>query len=314
MRLLAALLLALTPIAAPAAPGLDPLIGAQVDAAAPLTDAEGRQARFKELLDPGGTLLVLGYHRCTNICGVIQRELAERLMDVPAPPRVLFASLDPGERPEDARAMRGKLRETVPRADLGQREINSLHVPVGRPVVVELTSQDVIHSFFIPAVRVKQDAVPGRATRLWFEATETGRFHLFCAEFCGAEHSGMRGEIVAMEPEEYAAWLEERPEGETLAARGRRLYTAVGCSGCHERGGQVEAPVPSGLYRRPVGLASGEVVVADRQYIWDSILRPERQIVAGFRPIMPSYNGLLEETEVTALVSYIQSLSRGEEE
>jgi cytochrome c oxidase subunit 2 len=190
----------------------------------------------------------------------------------------------------------------------GQREINALHVPVGRPVVVELASQDVIHSFYVPAFRIKQDAVPGRATRLWFEATETGRYHLFCAEYCGAEHSGMRGEIVVMEPEEYAAWLGDRPAGETLAQRGERLYTALGCSGCHEPGGQVRAPALSGLYMRPVALRSGETVVADRQYIRDSILMPERQVVAGFRPIMPSFDGLLEQTEVMALVAYIQSL------
>jgi cytochrome c oxidase subunit 2 len=194
----------------------------------------------------------------------------------------------------------------------GQREINSLHVPVGRPVVVELASQDVIHSFYAPAFRIKQDAVPGRATRLWFEATQTGRYHLFCAEYCGAEHSGMRGEIVVMQPEEYAEWLGTRPEGETLAAQGARLYTALGCSGCHEPGGQVKAPGLAGLYRRPVALSDGSVAVADRQYIRDSILLPERAVVAGFRPIMPSYQGLIEQTELMALVAYIESLSAEE--
>lgn len=191
----------------------------------------------------------------------------------------------------------------------GQREINSLHVPVGRPVVVELASQDVIHSFYVPAFRIKQDAVPGRATRLWFEATETGRFHLFCAEYCGAEHSAMRGEIVVMQPEAYAEWLGRRPEGETLATRGQRLYTALGCSGCHEPGGTVKAPNLAGLYGRPVALGDGSVVVADRQYIRDSILLPERAVVAGFAPIMPSYDGLIEQTEVMALVAFIESLS-----
>ena len=196
----------------------------------------------------------------------------------------------------------------------GQREINSLHIPVDRPVVVELASQDVIHSFYVPAFRIKQDAVPGRATHLWFEATETGRFHLFCAEYCGAEHAGMRGEIVVMQPEEYAEWLERRPRGETLAARGERLYTSLGCSGCHEPGGRVRAPSLAGLYRRPVALASGEVVVADQQYLRDSILMPKSAVVAGFAPIMPSFEGLLEQTEVMALVAYIQSLTPEEPE
>lgn len=191
----------------------------------------------------------------------------------------------------------------------GQREINALHVPVGRPVVVELASEDVIHSFFIPAFRLKQDAVPGRATRLWFEATRTGRFHLFCAEFCGSEHSRMRGEIVVLEPEEYAEWLSNRPVGETIAARGRRLFTALGCSGCHEPGGTVKAPHLAELYLSPVALESGEVIIADRQYIRDSILMPERDIVAGFENIMPSFSGLIDETELMALVAYIISLS-----
>lgn len=194
----------------------------------------------------------------------------------------------------------------------GQREINSLHIPVGRPVVVELASQDVIHSFYVPAFRMKQDAVPGRATRLWFEATETGRFHLFCAEYCGAEHSAMRGEIVVMEPEEYAEWLGQRPEGETLVRRGERLYTALGCSGCHEPRGSVKAPDLSGLAGRPVALSDGSVVVADRQYIQDSILLPDRAVVAGFPPIMPSYQGLIEQTEIMALVAFIESLSAEE--
>jgi cytochrome c oxidase subunit II len=194
----------------------------------------------------------------------------------------------------------------------GQREINSLHVLAGRPVVVELASQDVIHSFYVPAFRVKQDAVPGRPTHLWFEATEPGRYHLFCAEYCGAEHSAMRGEIVVLEPEQYAEWLGNRPEGETLVTRGERLYTALGCSGCHEPGGTVKAPNLDGLYRRPVALSDGSVVVADRQYIRDSILLPERAVVAGFPPIMPSYDGLIEQTEVMALVAYIESLSAEE--
>lgn len=193
----------------------------------------------------------------------------------------------------------------------GQREINTLHVPVGRPVVVELASEDVIHSFFIPAFRIKQDAVPGRATRLWFEATKTGRFHLFCAEYCGSDHSRMRGHIVVMEQEEYAEWLSSRPTGETLAARGRRLFTALGCSGCHEPGGTVKAPHLAELYLSPVALESGKVIIADRRYIRDSILMPDRDIVAGFEDIMPSFSGLIDETELMALVAYIISLSEG---
>lgn len=191
----------------------------------------------------------------------------------------------------------------------GQREIDSLHVPAGRPVSIELASEDVIHSFYIPAFRIKQDAVPGRATRMWFTANQTGTFPLYCAEYCGTEHSGMRGEVVVMEPQEYAAWLDRQPKGETLIERGERLFTSLGCSGCHLPGGPVDAPQLSGLYLRPVGLSDGRVVIADRQYIWDSIMQPKRDVVAGFKPVMPEYGGLIEETEVMALVAYIENLS-----
>lgn len=190
----------------------------------------------------------------------------------------------------------------------GQREIDSLHVPAGRPVSIELASEDVIHSFFIPAFRIKQDAVPGRATRMWFTANQTGRFPLYCAEYCGTEHSGMRGEVVVMEPQEYAEWLDRQPRGETLIKRGERLFTSLGCSGCHLPGGPVRAPELAGLYKRPVGLSDGRVVIADRQYIWDSIMQPKRDVVAGFEPVMPEYGGLIDETEVMALVAYIENL------
>lgn len=191
----------------------------------------------------------------------------------------------------------------------GQREINSLHIPVDRPIEIELASEDVIHSFYVPSFRIKQDAVPGRATRMWFTPTRTGTYSLFCAEYCGLEHSGMRGEIVVMEPQEYAAWLDAQPQGETLIRRGERLFTALGCSGCHEGDGPIEAPNLGGLFMRPVGLTDGRVVIADRDYIRDSILRPERDIVAGFRPVMPSYGGLLDDPETMALVAYIESLA-----
>ena len=191
----------------------------------------------------------------------------------------------------------------------GQREINSLHVPAGRPVVVDLASEDVIHSFYIPAFRIKQDAVPGRATRMWFTPTETGRFPLFCAEYCGTEHSGMRGEVIVLEPQEYAVWLDTQPQGESLVNRGKALFTALGCSGCHLPGGPVDAPELSGLHMQPVGLSDGRVVIADRQYIWDSIMKPGRDVVAGFEPVMPDYGGLIDDTEVMALVAYIESLS-----
>jgi cytochrome c oxidase subunit 2 len=191
----------------------------------------------------------------------------------------------------------------------GQREIDELHVPVGRPVLVELASQDVIHSFFVPAFRVKQDAVPGMSTNVWFEATKPGAYHLFCAEFCGTAHSRMHGEVVALAPQDYAAWLDAQPPGESLAAEGAALFRALGCSGCHENGA-VRAPDLRGLYGRPVALANDTIVLADTRYVRDSILAPKKEVAAGYAPVMPSYSGLLDESELLQLVAYIRSLSR----
>lgn len=190
----------------------------------------------------------------------------------------------------------------------GQREINTLHVPVGKPVVVELTSEDVIHSFFVPAFRVKQDAVPGMSTNVWFQATKIGTYRLFCSQFCGTEHSAMQGEIVVMEPQLFSNWLSEQPESETTAARGAKLFSALGCSGCHE-GGSVHAPKLNGVYGRPVPLSNRTTVLADSRYIRDSILQPGKDIVAGYDNIMPSFAGLIDEAELADLVAYIRSLS-----
>lgn len=195
----------------------------------------------------------------------------------------------------------------------GQREINELHVPVGQPVVVSLASQDVIHSFFVPAFRVKQDAVPGRTTRVWFTATKPGRYHLFCAEYCGTQHSGMRGQVIAMQPERYAAWLEARSGGEPLAAAGERLFRALGCSGCHGAESRIPAPSLEGLYRRPVPLASRRTVIADEAYLRDSILQPQKHVVAGYGAVMPSYDELIDEDELQMIVAYIKSLAEDRE-
>jgi cytochrome c oxidase subunit 2 len=191
----------------------------------------------------------------------------------------------------------------------GQREIDELHVPVGKPVVVSLASQDVIHSFFVPAFRVKQDAVPGRTTHVWFTATKPGRFHLFCAEYCGTEHSGMVGWVVAMQPEDYAAWLARQGEGASLAEQGEKLFRALGCSGCHENSPTVRAPDLAGIYGRPVALSNHETVLADERYLRDSILQPGREIAAGYEPVMPSFDGLIDEDELQMLLAYLKSLS-----
>ena len=191
----------------------------------------------------------------------------------------------------------------------GAREIDALHIPVDKPVRLVMTSQDVIHSFFVPAFRVKQDVVPGREAEIWFQATKTGVFPLLCAEYCGTDHSMMRGRIIVMRQEDYADWLTKQPEGDDLAHVGAKLFVARGCSGCHADASRVHAPKLAGLYGRSVQLSDGRQVKADDGYIRDSILQPKRDIAAGYEPIMPSYAGLLDDGEIQSLTAYIRSLT-----
>ena len=192
----------------------------------------------------------------------------------------------------------------------GRREINELHVPVGRPVKLVMTSEDVIHSFFVPAFRTKQDAVPGRYTTTWFEATQPGTYHLFCAEYCGTLHSGMIGRIVAMDPAAFQAWLAGSEPGAAavpVAEAGARLFDAQGCASCHQPGGNARGPSLDGIYGSTVQLADGGTVVADENYLRESILNARARIVAGYEPLMPVYQGLLSEEQVMQLVAYIKS-------
>jgi len=191
----------------------------------------------------------------------------------------------------------------------GQREINELHVPAGQPVRLTMASQDVIHSLYVPALRLKQDVVPGRYTTLWFNADRPGAYALECAEFCGADHAAMGGHLVVLTPTEYAAWLEKSGVDESLAAQGARLFRSHGCSGCHAAAATVHAPPLEGLFGRPVPLQDGSLVTADEQYIRDSILLPQAQLAAGYPPIMPTFRNVLSEDEVLRLVAYIKSLA-----
>jgi cytochrome c oxidase subunit 2 len=196
----------------------------------------------------------------------------------------------------------------------GAREINELHVPLDTPVRLVMTSEDVIHSFFVPAVRMKKDVLPGRYTETWFRATKLGVFHLFCAEYCGSEHSRMTGRIVVMQADGYARWLAAQPEGDGLAKAGEAVFRARGCSGCHSETSKVHAPNLNGLYGRKVQLADGRTVTADEAYLRDSMLLPRRDVTAGFEPIMPSYAGILTDGEIISLTAYIRSLSGKEED
>ncbi|MGE5523824.1 MAG: cytochrome c oxidase subunit II [Rhodospirillaceae bacterium] len=192
----------------------------------------------------------------------------------------------------------------------GRRELSELHVPVGRPVRLVMTSQDVIHSFFAPAFRVKQDVVPGRYTSVWFTPTQVGEYHLFCAEYCGTDHAGMRGRIIVMHPAEYARWLESGAPAPGLAEQGYALFRQYGCSGCHDARSSVHAPDLRGLIGRRVRLQDGRELVADDQYVRDSMLLPRKDIVAGYKPIMPSFAGQLSEEDIRALIEYIRSTGR----
>lgn len=191
----------------------------------------------------------------------------------------------------------------------GQAEINALHVPVNRPIKLVMASQDVIHSFFIPALRLKHDVVPGRYQDIQLEIRRSGHYHLFCAEYCGTDHSRMLGEIVAMEPADYAAWLAAQQPPNSLAEEGEALFRQLGCSGCHEGKSSVHAPSLKGLYGKPVPLSGGAMVIADEKYLRDSILLPRSQVAAGYEPVMPSFTGRIKEDQLLQLVAYIKSIA-----
>src|SRR6185437_5931421 len=191
----------------------------------------------------------------------------------------------------------------------GNREIDELHVPVGRNIKLTLASQDVIHSFFLPAFRVKQDVVPGRYTTLWFRADKIGTYHLFCSEYCGTHHSAMTGSVIVMPPEAYEQWLKQGAPGPSMAQEGEKLFREYGCSGCHVNSTIVHAPPLNGLFGRTVPLQTGKFVTADEAYLRDSILLPAKDIVAGYTNDMPSFQGHLNEEDVMKLIAYIRSLS-----
>jgi cytochrome c oxidase subunit 2 len=190
----------------------------------------------------------------------------------------------------------------------GNREINELHVPVGRTVKLTMTSEDVIHSFYVPAFRVKMDVLPGRYTTAWFTATRPGRYHLFCAEYCGTEHSLMGGWVEVMEPSRYEEWLAGARTSQTVVQSGEELFAARACNTCHRPDTEVRGPQLTGLFGRQVTLKDGRRVVADEAYLRESILNPTAKIVAGFEPVMPAFQGQLSEEEVLELLRYVKSL------
>lgn len=195
----------------------------------------------------------------------------------------------------------------------GQREIDALHVPVDKTIRLVMASEDVIHSFFVPAFRIKHDVVPGTLETIWFKATKTGVFRLECTQYCGLQHATMQGEIVVMTDPDYARWLTSQGVADSLAQQGADLFRAHGCSGCHGENSTVHAPSLSGLYGTLVHLQDGSVRRADEAYLRDCILNPRSFTVAGYPPIMPDFSGQLDEGEMLKLIEYIKSLGGSQE-
>ena len=191
----------------------------------------------------------------------------------------------------------------------GHREMNELHVPIGQPVRLTMASEDVIHSFYVPAFRFKRDVVPGRFSVAWFQATKPGKYHLFCAEYCGTRHSNMIGWIYAMTPADYQAWLAGGNPGESLAAAGAKRFVENACNTCHGDQPGARGPSLNGLFGRPVHLANGQTLLADETYVRESIVNPQAKLVAGYPPIMPTFQGLIGEEGLLQLIAYIKSLS-----
>ena len=190
----------------------------------------------------------------------------------------------------------------------GQSEINELHVPVGRKIMLRMATEDVIHSFFIPAFRVKHDVVPGRYSMVWFQPTRVGEYHLFCAEYCGSKHSQMIGRVVVMEPSEFQQWLRRNEPAELPVVAGARLFEEHGCQSCHQEVDSRRGPALAGLYGSRVRLASGDTVTADEHYLREAILNPRAKQVAGYPPLMPVFRNQLSEENVLRLLAYIKSL------
>lgn len=191
----------------------------------------------------------------------------------------------------------------------GQREINELHVPVGRPVKLTMISEDVIHDLFVPAFRVKRDVLPGRYTAMWFEATQPGKYRLYCAQYCGTEHSLMTGWVHVMDPVDYQNWLSGGVAAEPMHVAGGKLFQQLGCATCHKSDNTGRGPTMVGLYGSRVTLKSGEVMLADEDYLRDCITKPNTRLLPNYEPIMPTFKGIISEEGLLQLIAYIKSLA-----
>ena len=191
----------------------------------------------------------------------------------------------------------------------GQHEINALHVPTGQPVQLTMISQDVFHSFSIPAFRIKREVIPGRYSTVWFKATTPGEYHLFCTQYCGTNHSAMIGTITVLSPADYKKWTEESTSGMSLAQNGERLFASMGCNACHSGNAAARGPSLAGVYGSKLTLTNGSQVLVNDAYLRDAILNPSQHVTAGYSPIMPTYQGQISEDGLIDLVEYLKNLN-----
>jgi cytochrome c oxidase subunit 2 len=189
----------------------------------------------------------------------------------------------------------------------GQREINDLHIPIGRPIRMTMTSEDVIHSYYVPAFRTKQDVLPGRYSQLWFEASKLGTYDMYCAEYCGTKHSQMVGKVTVLTQEDYELWLSGAVANETPLQAGERLFTALRCVTCHNATSAARGPDLAGQFGKQVLLSSGAKVEFDAEYVRESILNPNAKLVSGFTPLMPSFQGQVKEEDILSLIAYLKT-------
>ena len=190
----------------------------------------------------------------------------------------------------------------------GQHEIDSLHVPLGKPIQLTMISQDVFHSFSIPDFRIKREVIPGRYSTVWFEATQVGTYHLFCTQYCGTQHAGMIGEVTVLTPGDYKKWLEQSNSGQSLAQNGERLFASMGCNSCHNGTAASRGPSLAGVYGSKLTLTDGRQILVDDAYLRDAILNPSEHVTAGFAPIMPTYQGQISEDGLIDLVEFIKNM------
>jgi cytochrome c oxidase subunit II len=249
---------------------------------------------------------VAGSHKLETVWTVIPFIIAMTMFAWGA--RVYFEQYKPPENAMEVYVV-GKQWMWKLQHATGQREINELHVPVGRKVKLIMTTEDVIHDFFVPAFRTKADVIPGRYTTIWFEATKPGRYHLFCAEYCGMNHSGMTGSVIVMEQREFDDWLSGNTGSMTPATAGQQLYQTLGCASCHGANGEGgRGPILAGIFGNNQQLQNGDTVRVDEGYVRESILNPQAKLVAGFGAIMPTFQGQVSEDQLVQLLAFIKSL------